>query len=100
MRFKHAAGLAAMLALGAPALATAAGPPAPVDPQNWTFQDNFTWNDYHPIPGKDYSDPSIVPSVSCTGLPTCTCSRCRPGCGNSLARATPMRTGSPSHALA
>ncbi len=63
MRVLHAAGVAAMLALGAPALASAAGPPAPVDPQNWTFQDNFTWNDYHPLPGKDYSDPTIVPTV-------------------------------------
>jgi M6 family metalloprotease-like protein len=62
MRFKYVAGLAAMLALGTPAVATA-GPPAAVDPQNWTFQDNFTWNDYHPLPGKDYSDPSIVPSI-------------------------------------
>jgi M6 family metalloprotease-like protein len=62
MRGTFAAGLAAVLALGTPALAVA-GPPAPVDPQNWTFQDNFTWNDYHPIPGPDYSDPSIQPTV-------------------------------------
>ncbi|HEY6890531.1 MAG TPA: immune inhibitor A domain-containing protein [Solirubrobacter sp.] len=62
MRVKYVAGLAAVLALGTPAAAMA-GPPAAVDPQNWTFQDNFTWNDYHPIPGKDYSDPSIVPSI-------------------------------------
>ena len=62
MKVKHVAGMAAVLALVAPAVAIA-GPPAPVDPQNWTFQDNFTWNDYHPIPGKDYSDPSIVPTV-------------------------------------
>ncbi|WP_157591950.1 M6 family metalloprotease domain-containing protein [Solirubrobacter soli] len=62
MRGKYVAGLATALALGTPALAVA-GPPAPVDAQNWTFQDNFTWNDYHPIPGKDYSDPSIQPTV-------------------------------------
>src|SRR5689334_15597455 len=62
MRGKYVAGMATALALGTPALAIA-GPPAPVDPQNWTFQDNFTWNDYHPIPGKDYSDPSIQPTV-------------------------------------
>ena len=62
MRGKYVAGLAAALALAAPAAAIA-GPPAPVDPQNWTFQDNFTWNDYHPLPGKDYSDPAIVPTV-------------------------------------
>ena len=62
MRFKYVAGLAAVLALGTPAAAMA-GPPAAVDPQNWTFQDNFTWNDYHPLPGKDYSDPTVVPTV-------------------------------------
>ncbi len=43
--------------------AVAAGPPAPLDPQNWTFQDNLTWADYKPIPGVDYSDPTIQPSV-------------------------------------
>ena len=32
--------------------------PAPVDPQNWSFQDNLTWNDYKALPGPDYSDPS------------------------------------------
>src|SRR5262245_34416141 len=43
--------------------ASAAGPPAPIDPQNWSFQDNLTWSDYKPIPGPDYSDPSIAPTV-------------------------------------
>src|ERR1700754_4262051 len=63
MKVLRAAGMAAVLALAAPAVTAAAGPPAPVDPQNWTFQDNFTWSDYHPLPGPDYSDPSIQPSV-------------------------------------
>jgi hypothetical protein len=63
MKFKHVAVMAAALALGTPALASAAGPPAPVDPQNWTFQDNFTWADYKPLPGKDYSDPAVEPTV-------------------------------------
>src|SRR3954464_6895784 len=62
MRGKYAAGLAAALALTAPAVASA-GPPAPVDPQNWTFQDNLTWNDYKPLPGPDYSNPDLQPSV-------------------------------------
>src|SRR4051812_22600347 len=62
MKLLHAAGVAAVLALGAPAVASAAAP-APVDPQNWTFQDNLTWSDYHAIPGQDYSDPNLVPSV-------------------------------------
>ena len=39
----------------------AAGPP--LDPQNWSFQDNLTWSDYKPIPGPDYSDPAIQPRV-------------------------------------
>ncbi|HEX6025825.1 MAG TPA: immune inhibitor A domain-containing protein [Solirubrobacter sp.] len=43
-----------------------AAPPAPIDPQNWTFQDNLTWNDYKPIPGPDYNDPANQPTVRCT----------------------------------
>ncbi len=43
--------------------ASAAAPPAPIDPQNWSFQDNLTWSDYKPLPGPDYSDPSIQPTV-------------------------------------
>src|SRR4051794_2839975 len=62
MKFRFAAGMAAVLALGAPAAALA-GAPAPIDPQNWSFQDNLTWNNYHAIPGQDYSDPAIQPSV-------------------------------------
>ena len=49
MRGVYVAGMAAVLALTAPAVASA-GPTAPVDPQNWTFQDNLTWNDYKPLP--------------------------------------------------
>src|SRR3954470_14079221 len=62
MKLFHAAGVAAVLALAAPAVANA-GAPAPVDPQNWSFQDNLTWNDYKPLPGKDYSDSAIEPTV-------------------------------------
>jgi M6 family metalloprotease-like protein len=40
-----------------------AAPPAPLDPQNWSFQDNLTWGDYKRLPGPDYSDPSIQPTV-------------------------------------
>ena len=32
--------------------------PAPIDPQNWSWQDELTWNDYKTLPGPDYSDPS------------------------------------------
>ena len=31
--------------------------------QNWSFQDNLTWSDYKPLPGPDYSDPAIQPTV-------------------------------------
>src|SRR3954447_15297260 len=63
MKVLHAAGLAAVLALAAAPASALAGPPAPVDPQNWSFQDNLTWNDYKPLPGTDYSNPDIQPSV-------------------------------------
>ena len=56
-----AAGVAAA-GFGAGGTATAA-PPAPLDPQNWSFQDNLTWADYKKLPGPDYSDPSIQPTV-------------------------------------
>src|SRR4051812_40945460 len=62
MKLLHAAGMAAVLALSAPAVASAA-PPAPIDAQNWSFQDNLTWNDYHALPGTDYSNPDIQPTV-------------------------------------
>jgi len=64
MKVLHAAGIAALLALSAPSVALAAdGAPAPIDPQNWSWQDNLGWNDYKPLPGTDYSDPSVQPSV-------------------------------------
>jgi M6 family metalloprotease-like protein len=62
MKVLGAAGMAALLALAAPAVASA-GAPAPVDPQNWSFQDNLTWNDYKPLPGTDYSNPDVQPTV-------------------------------------
>src|SRR5689334_9270583 len=55
--------LAWTAALGAVTAASASGPPAPLDPQNWSFQDNLTWSDYKPLPGPDYSDASIQPTV-------------------------------------
>ncbi len=36
-------------------------PPKPVDPQIVHDQDDMTWNDYHPIPGKNWADPSLLP---------------------------------------
>ena len=36
-------------------------PPRPIDPQIIQDQDDMTWNDYKPIPGKNWADPSLVP---------------------------------------
>ena len=33
----------------------------PVDPQIVHDQDDMTWKDYHPIPGKNWADPSLKP---------------------------------------
>src|SRR3954464_374145 len=62
MRALHVAGMAAAVALAFPGVASA-GPPAPLDPQNWSFQDNLTWSDYKPVPGTNYQDPAIQPTV-------------------------------------
>ena len=36
-------------------------PLTPIDPQIVQDQDSMTWEDYRPIPGKNWADPSIVP---------------------------------------
>ncbi len=36
-------------------------PPKPIDPQIVQDQDDMTWDDYRPIPGKNWADPSLVP---------------------------------------
>jgi M6 family metalloprotease-like protein len=36
-------------------------PPKPVDQQVVKDQDDMTWEDYHPIPDKNWADPSLVP---------------------------------------
>ena len=50
-------------AAGTAAAFTPAAPLQPIDPQNWTWQDDLNWSDYKSIPGPDYSDPSIQPTV-------------------------------------
>lgn len=40
-----------------------AGAPRPVDPQNYELPDTMTWDDYAPIPGTDWADPSTPGSV-------------------------------------
>jgi M6 family metalloprotease-like protein len=37
-------------------------PPKPIDPQLVQDQDDMTWEDYHPIPGKNWADPALVPT--------------------------------------
>ncbi|HCM60090.1 MAG TPA: peptidase M6 [Bacteroidales bacterium] len=34
---------------------------SPIDPQVVQDQDNMTWNDYRPIPGKNWADPALKP---------------------------------------
>ena len=34
---------------------------APIDPQQVRDQDDMTWEDYRPIPGKNWADPSLKP---------------------------------------
>jgi len=36
-------------------------PPKPIDPQVVQDQDDMTWDDYRPIPGRNWADPSLVP---------------------------------------
>src|SRR3954465_5452031 len=57
---RGAGGVAAGFGIAGSAIAA---PPAPLDPQNWSFQDNLTWGDYTRLPGPDYSDPAIQPTV-------------------------------------
>ncbi len=56
----------AILAQNSTAKPAAAGsqPPslAPIDPQKCQDQQDMTWADYHPIPGKSWADPSLVPA--------------------------------------
>ena len=48
----------AALALAAPA-ASAADFPPPIDKQVVQDQDDMTWNDYRPVPGTNWADPSL-----------------------------------------
>lgn len=54
--------LPAMLALQACSPADGGqAPPPPIDPQQVQDQDDMTWDDYVPIPGHDWADPSLEP---------------------------------------
>ncbi len=53
-----------LIFLASPALeqGNSLGPtPAPIDPQQVRDQDLMTWEDYRPIPGRNWADPSLKP---------------------------------------
>jgi M6 family metalloprotease-like protein len=37
-------------------------PPKPIDPQVVQDQDSMTWENYHPIPGKNWAYPALIPA--------------------------------------
>src|SRR5690349_11668059 len=41
----------------------AAGAPQPIDPQRYELPDTMTWDDYRPVPGTQWADPSVPGSV-------------------------------------
>lgn len=43
-------------------VATQAGFPGPIDPQDWVNPDHMTWDDYTKIPGTNWADPSATGS--------------------------------------
>jgi len=51
------------LALAAACAGTAGkgAPPSPIDPQFVRDQDDMTWDDYRPIPGRDWANPMLRP---------------------------------------
>jgi len=56
--------LAAAVFLAMAAVATAAPPGfQPIDPQNWEMPDDMTWEDYQPVPGTDWANPALEPTV-------------------------------------
>src|SRR4051812_9431330 len=63
IRLSAVGALAALLAALAAATGAAAPPIQPIDPQGWGDPAGMTWNDYKPVPGPDWSDPSLVPSI-------------------------------------
>jgi M6 family metalloprotease-like protein len=62
-----AALISALLIVGGSAAPVLAGDPPPpmdpIDPQVVTQAADQTWDDYHPIPGSPYADPTIEPSI-------------------------------------
>jgi M6 family metalloprotease-like protein len=63
MRVLVGAFLAAGVFLCMAAAAGAAPGFKPIDAQDAEFQDDMTWDDYTPVPGTNWADPALVPSV-------------------------------------
>jgi M6 family metalloprotease-like protein len=57
-----AATLLGLIVLLASATAASAGF-QPMDPQEAEFQDTMTWEDYVPVPGTDWANPALTPSI-------------------------------------
>jgi M6 family metalloprotease-like protein len=56
--------LATVAAQGAGAQPVGHAPPLqPIDPQDWTFQDDMTWDEYRAVPSTNWSDPSLEATV-------------------------------------
>ncbi len=52
--------------VGTPAQAERAAATAdrqPIDPQNWENPDDMTWEDYRHVPGTDWANPALTPTV-------------------------------------
>jgi hypothetical protein len=47
------------------AAAATAAPPGfrPIDSQDAEFQDDMTWDDYKIVPGTDWANPALVPTI-------------------------------------
>ena len=54
--------LLCLIAAPAPAQKAGSGVPGPIDPQRVQDQGAMTWADYHPIPGRNWADPSLKPA--------------------------------------
>ena len=55
--------LAVGVFLSTAAAATAAPGFKPLDPQEAEYQDDMTWDDYREVPGTDWSNPALVPTI-------------------------------------
>jgi M6 family metalloprotease-like protein len=53
-----------LVAAVAASTAAAATPPLkPIDPQGWAMPEAMAWKDYKPVPGTNWGDPALTPSI-------------------------------------